>query len=432
VEQALKNVPQIGQKTIASLFLIFVMFSSSACGASSEVSAPASAEPPTSTEIPTETPTPMPASAEPPTSTEIPTETPTPTLGPVALTASCVNEAGHIYCIGEGMPVVTGAPDLYGQRISFSPEFFCASDLDIRLCKAATEAFLLAAKEWGNYGPVEYWIMGVDEAAGDSMVDVFCNRRSERNDDDFNECVKHEGTFGDHGMNSYRELGAQWLEEKSAAGTMGHNGGRHFNYHKYTSSVPWGFDNSYDLEDQQSAAGEQKTVFHEYFHTIQHSALVTQDWYERDEGMKPRWFTEGGAEFMAQVATARLRSSDAFTSSEIAGQGPFDFNQEMQNALFAAKESFKSCGGDLSDTGYGAKCDSYGAAYAGGAWAHAYLSHTYGSDVLLEVFYPNREAMGFEGAFMHTYGQTVEDFVTEFNEFLKLPLDQQMEILPQA
>ena len=92
MEQTLKNVLQIGQKTIASLFLIFVMFSSSACGASSEVAPP--------------------ASAEPPTSTEIPTETPTPTLGPVALTASCVNEAGHIYCIGEGMPVVTGAPDL--------------------------------------------------------------------------------------------------------------------------------------------------------------------------------------------------------------------------------------------------------------------------------------------------------------------------------
>ena len=47
-------------------------------------------------------------------------------------------------------------------------------------------------------------------------------------------------------------------------------------------------------------------------------------------------------------------------------------------------------------------------------------------DLLLEIFYANLEEMGFEDAFVYTYGQSLMDFYAAFDEFLKLPLEEQL------
>ena len=171
-------------------------------------------------------------------------------------------------------------------------------------------------------------------------------------------------------MKSYHTNSAAWLAEGSAAGTMGHNGGREWNMHNFTSSVPWGFDSSYDV-GSYSGTQDQKVVFHEYFHAVQHNSHLSYDWDERERKMWHRWFTEGSAEYMA---------------------------------------------GD--------------AAYSGGAWAHVYLEDKHGDDVLMDVFYANLDAMEPEDAFALAYGQTVEEFYVEFEQFLSLPLSQQLSILP--
>ncbi|HAF69494.1 MAG TPA: hypothetical protein DCL16_10265, partial [Acidimicrobiaceae bacterium] len=85
--------------------------------------------------------------------------------------AQCEDKGTYTYCTGEGMPVVVGAPDLYGQVIEYSPEMVCAGDLDIRICEEAMHALLLAISVWGNYGPLEYYITGIDEDAGQALVD---------------------------------------------------------------------------------------------------------------------------------------------------------------------------------------------------------------------------------------------------------------------
>ena len=38
--------------------------------------------------------------------------------------------------------------------------------------------------------------------------------------------------------------------------------------------------------------------------------------------------------------------------------------------------------------------------------------------------------MGWDGAFEHTFGITMEQFNQEFLEFLELPIEQQLEIIP--
>ena len=45
---------------------------------------------------------------------------------------------------------------------------------------------------------------------------------------------------------------------------------------------------------------------------------------------------------------------------------------------------------------------------------------------------PLMESLGWEGAFIKTYGLSSSEFYDEFAEFLKLPLEQQMSILPEG
>jgi len=349
----------------------------------------------------------------------------------VAETALCANDGDHILCAGDGMPVVEGAPDLYGQWISYSPEVLCAVDLDMRLCNDVANSLLWAAKEWGSVGPIEYYVMGIDESAADSLIDVYCSRRWDRNSWSKDECLAESTRANDHSMKSYQSLSAAWLAEGNPSTTMGHNGGRQFNIHQFTSSVPWGFDASYDVGFIEGVQ-EQKTVFHEYFHALQHNYIVTKDWDERDSKMWLRWFAEGSAEYMASVLARRLTDAGLLDSrlSEIAGKSSYDFTTLMRQKLVDTKAAYSQCGGSLKDSGYGDKCDSYEGAYSGGTWAHAYLANKHGSDILLDVFYPNLDAMGSETAFTHAYGQTVEEFYTEFDEFLDLTTEEQMAILP--
>ena len=104
----------------------------------------------------------------------------------------------------------------------------------------------------------------------------------------------------------------------------------------------------------------------------------------------------------------------------------------MSSRLKTTKRIFGACEGGLGDTGNNEMCGSgdLNAAYSGGAWAHAYLADKHGDDLLLEVLYANLEEMGFEDAFIYTYGQTLTDFYAEFDEFLTLPLEEQLAILP--
>jgi len=54
----------------------------------------------------------------------------------------------------------------------------------------------------------------------------------------------------------------------------------------------------------------------------------------------------------------------------------------------------------------------------------------HGQDVLLRSFHPNVEKLGWEGAFRKSFGQSSTAFVKEFEQFMDLPLTEQVGILP--
>ena len=71
------------------------------------------------------------------------------------------------------------------------------------------------------------------------------------------------------------------------------------------------------------------------------------------------------------------------------------------------------------------------AGYELGSWGVAYLTNKVNNqNVLLDTFYPNLKELGFEGAFNLAFGYSTEEFYEEFDSFLELPIEQQLEIIP--
>ena len=197
------------------------------------------------------------------------------------------------------------------------------------------------------------------------------------------------------------------------------NGKRDCGIHLFSSSYPLG--NAGFLGTPFADA--QTVGFHEYFHTVQHAYIFTLDRGTREDMLGPMWFVEGGGEFMAQTTTQRLRDAGALTASDWA-----PLPERMRWKMEAMQKWLvDNPGSKLSEVGAG---PDQNVGYHYGAWAHAYLSYEANTDVLLGSFYKNLTDLDWEGAFTQTYGKTSAQFIAEFYEFLQLPIEDQLEILP--
>jgi hypothetical protein len=324
------------------------------------------------------------------------------------------------------LPAPPSTPLTWGAIIGYSPEVFCASDLSTELCGWITSALLAAAMEWGNYGPVEYWVLGIDVAAAEKLTEVNCQRRVDREQWNMNDCMRKHSPSGDHGFESYRKIGADAVAAGRPSGSAGLNGMRDWGIHYFTSSLPVGFTDYFEVPGTE----EQKTIFHEWFHAVQHAHIYTDDYDKRDELLGPVWFNEGGAEYMAQYGSRKAGLSGTLQQVNVQGRWPFVFEEQMEQKMTYALEKRRTAcpGAPMKDITYANSCD--GAGYDLGAWAHAYLASKFGHDVLLDTFYANLEELGWEETFLKTYGMTSEAFYAEFETFLQLPITEQLAILP--
>ena len=198
--------------------------------------------------------------------------------------------------------------DTWGQIIEAPPETFFAADLSDDVRSGLTNTLLVATSEWGNYGPLEYWVLGTDLKAAQELTELFCERRSQLGQWEKSECLSRHRD--EHDFESYRKIGADAIERRKASGSMGWNGNREWGIHFYTSSYPLGFDRLFG----SSPGGEQKGVFHEYFHAVQQAHIFSRDNDERKALSGLVWFIEGGADYMAQTATRKLWASGKLTT----------------------------------------------------------------------------------------------------------------------
>lgn len=315
--------------------------------------------------------------------------------------------------------------DAWGRIIEAPAEVFLAADLSEAVRSGVTQALSAAAGEWGNYGPLEYWVLGTDVEAAEDLARRFCERRAERGDYEASACFEDsQRTDRDHNFEYYRKVGADALASGRGGSAMGLNGNRGWGIHLYSSSYPLGFDRILGI----SPAQEQATVFHEYFHAVQSAHIQTRDHGRRNELMGPVWFVEGGADYMAEVAVRKLWASGELAILDEDGRPSFE--EGFEHRLRSAKQKVeRSCPGvRLHEFTYENHCE--GAAFDLGAWAVAYLLDGAGQTALLDTFYPSLNELGWEGAFQETFGRSSTEFSEEFARFLERPLTEQLAILP--
>lgn len=315
--------------------------------------------------------------------------------------------------------------DTWGQITELAPEAFFAADLSEEVRDGLTQTLLAATKEWGNYGPLEYWVLGTDLKAAMDLAEQFCERRSQHGQYEKSECLSDSMRAEQlHNFEYYRKIGADAVASGRAGSSMGLNGNRAWGIHLYTSSYPLGFDRLLGV----SPAQEQATVFHEYFHAVQSAHIQARDHDERTALMGPVWFIEGGADYMAETAVRKLWASGKLATLDKDGRPSFE--EGFEHRMRAAKHKVeRNCPGvKLHEFTYENHCE--GAAFDLGIWAVAYLLNKAGQTALLDTFYPSLDELGWEGAFRKTFGVSSLEFSDEFALFLRQPLSDQLAILP--
>ena len=355
------------------------------------------------------------------TTTTVPTEPPGTTVG-------CWDAVGYRYCVAADAPVAPAGIDAWGTIVGYTPEVFCTTDMDDLVCERVTETLLVGIEEWGNYGPLEYWVLGADEAAAMTLIGVNCDRRAARGQLAWgaytsSDCVDDE-TSGDYGMITYQRDSADAVASGGGL-NAGRNGSRDWGIHYFTSSLLLG------LSDFSMISGrdDQKVILHEYFHAVQHAQFDTTDFDLRDELLGPTWFVEGGAEFMASAAEKRLGASGVLPEVNVEGRHPYVFDDQMRRKVVNGLENRSiECPGLKIGSMNRDTC--YATGYDMGAWAHAWLANRFGADHLMDVMFPLIEDLGWEGAFANAYGMSSSTFYDEFEDFLAWPIADQMAILP--
>ena len=317
--------------------------------------------------------------------------------------------------------------DYAEQIVDFYPFAFFASDLSQNVIDGVNLALKTAADEFGKYGPVEYWVFGTDKQASLDLINKFCERRETLNQWTITECLTREtDETADHSMIAYQKVGENAILNNRPSGSAAHNGGQYWGIHKMAHSYPFGFDNVFEGIPPQ---GDFKTVLHEYFHVVQLSSVYSLEQEEMDEAVKPNetiWMMEGGAEYMANYTLFKLINNGTLSFQKSWGS----LKDKMSEKMRRGKEIFlEDCPNSLLNEFNHQFCRQPG--YDLGSWGVAYLLNKVNNQrVLLETFYPNLKELGFEGAFNLSFGYSTSEFYNEFYEFLKLPIEQQLEIIP--
>ena len=355
-----------------------------------------------------------------PTPTPTPTATPTPLPNPDKMTHTeslCEDRKDYVYCTSSEA-IVAPFTQLdwesgWGVEKGYSPEVFCASDLQETVCPAVTSSLLAAMIEWGSYEPVEYWVLGTEKEAASKLTNINCERRENRGQEGMDDCLRKHGPEGDYGFDYYRRIGEERLENGFGSSSAAHIGHDEWGFHLFASSITFGFT---DLFQPIDGAVDQKIIIHEYFHAIQSSHMGLGGKRESLKGSD--WFVEGGAEYMAEIKLKK--AIDTKLLKPIYGSKPYVLRDNMEDHMLRAIDNLSNnCPGNkLQDLNYENQCDIL---YSLGSWAMAYLAHVYGEDLLLESFYKNlTEKPNWEVAFKDTFGISLEEFYVDFDKFLKL------------
>jgi hypothetical protein len=150
-------------------------------------------------------------------------------------------------------------------------------------------------------------------------------------------------------------------------------------------------------------------------------------------GGGPDWIS-GGRNFFLNYIIRKWHNDGVYT---LPSWAPNNITQNlrayMSDVMSKVQDQYQTCPNfrleDLFSTGVppNGSCTYYEL----GAWAHAYLSHKVDNPyVFTEVLMPKVNELGFDNAFQETFDLDFDQLNSEFKDFLSLPLEQQLEIIP--
>lgn len=296
----------------------------------------------------------------------------------------------------------------WGNVTCATPVAFKAADVSNETLNLTLEWYNIASSEWGNFGPVEIYVIGNDVDAAKDLEDVFCERHKAL-DENWNEewdCA-----------NENYEIFTRYTEDGGAAISTFKRTYIEYDFMMMIMSAKYPGPQEDDYKP---------VTLHEYFHIYQHSHINdectgdSRDSCERDAKMggegKP-WFAEGGAEFMAQSLY-----------SEQDGVGENYLREVMQRKLEMSQEGYNAQDVPLDQLGFDSQINVYDV----GSWFVAYLIHHEGEDAFVNGFYGDLDELGFDAAFEKNFNATKSEYLAEFETFYSQPAEDVMALFPEA
>lgn len=292
--------------------------------------------------------------------------------------------------------------DLWGVEISDLPEYYFTSDVPSNQVDMIREAYEISSAAWGNYGPLEYWIIGNDVTLADSLDLVYCDTRLEKDhslgNNDYQACLNRGYNFVDYVNDGGAGLNLRRNEDNDYSVFIITHG----------SKNPPPTHTDYFV-----------VAMHEYFHVYQQAHVFTKNEQVRSSMFPVNpWFVEGGATYMAELLYSQQTNVSSNYLEEV-------MQWKMQNV-----NSFLALGIRIEDIQFSDGFPNTQYAYELGAWFTAFLIHDVGLETYLVNFHNDLNDLGFEQSFVVNFGESSQQFLDDFHSFLSLPISEQIQILP--
>ena len=368
---------------------------------------------------------------------------------------------------GDSIPDVTDVypfnplktTDDWGRTVESYPEAFVANDISELNSEGLVKDLGLAVKYFGKY-EWEWWAVGQEVDAMLQLANSWCDRRIARGQLRYYEDLRSDldllksiclsetahpnasldwktdpsdrtiftsdlSTFKGW-MEEYRQVSLD-LPSISANAGMNRWGG----YTATQASSPFVFDPTTNPSDWNIKEYENAVlVFHEYYHVVQGQHVFSKREIVDETGNQvrpeygPTAFSEGSANYISEYTVRKLSKLGIYKGSVKS----FSMKELMRFKMESILNMLPNCPDfQIEKLNYGNPCDPY----TFGMWATAYLTNKVNNiNAFHDVFWPKINTLTYVGAFEDTFGLNYDQFNTEFQEFLSLPIEEQLMIVP--
>ena len=295
------------------------------------------------------------------------------------------------------------------------PVVYAATDVTQEHIDITVEWVNKAIELWGNYGPLELWIIGSSHEAAIGLDEKWCEVRAEK-DSSWNtqwDCANGDPYGSGDGWSPFYNCVTDGCSNVSVY--IEEDLDYYFTALLMSARYPGPEEEDY-----------KKVVLHEYFHVYQHSvlsvpAIETGDWrksnrevYFSNSEVQVPFLMEGGAEYMALYWYAKQP-----------GINENFLKQAMErNAL--GLQDYLNDGRSLRVLGFNVQFD----VYAVNTWFVAYLIHNSSEETFRVNFWSQLETLGFEEAFRSNFGKSADEMIEEFNIWINQPVEVLLQIIP--